>query len=74
MGQVIKRSSLKLGEFYEIDFCSKISTSDGSIDSWNLFRDPAKTLTTKQYYMKRNNNIVNNPSLHSLALYLGYKA
>lgn len=39
-----------------------------------MYRDPIKLLTTKQFYMKKNANIINNPALHPLALAAGLRA
>jgi hypothetical protein len=39
-----------------------------------MYRDPVKTLTTKQYYIKKNASIYRNPAVHPLSLFLGLKS
>lgn len=46
LGQVVKE--VKVGEFWDVDFCSKKSLApDGSFSSWVMHRDLRKVLTTK---------------------------
>lgn len=44
------------------------------MEGWNCYRDPRKTLTTKQYYIKKNAKIYNNPAVHPFALLCGLRA
>ena len=41
---------VKLGEWYDFDFCSKWSFYNGRIEDWDMTRDISKTLLTKHYY------------------------
>lgn len=68
MGQVIVHDEIKVSEPWDIDFCSKVSFSSGSMLDWQVYRNPIKTLTTKHYYIKKNAKIFDNPGLHALAL------
>lgn len=38
-----------------------------------MYRDPVKTLTTKQFYLKRNADFIANPGLHPFALLIGLR-
>jgi len=53
-------------------FCSKWFYFDSA--RLTATRDLHKTLSTKQYYTKRNALIFKNPSLHRSAILLGLKA
>lgn len=60
LGQCVKE--IRIGKFYEIDFCSKWSFCiDGTFDTWFVCRDVKKLLKTKQYFTGRNAYILNNP-------------
>lgn len=74
LGQVIKHKEIFNNDWDNIDFCSKISCSQGQIQTFNIYRNPRKTLYTKQYYIKKNANIFNNPAIHPFALLLGIKS
>lgn len=52
----------------EYDFCSKW-VLDGK-----CWRDYSKILTTKMYYNKSNQIILNNPGIHAMAIYSGVKS
>jgi len=68
-------TDLSIGEFYEIDFCSKISHSvDGTIANWHFTRDPLKVLQTKQYVTSSNLQLLKNPFLHRKAIYEGFRS
>lgn len=54
LGQIIKHDEIKVSDFDDFDFCSKVTYSCGDVYSFRMYRDPVKTLTTKQYYIKRN--------------------
>lgn len=68
LGQCIKE--VKIGKYYDIDFCSKWSfvLNPSDISTWTLCRDYSKTLTTKMYYTKSNDFIHRNPVIHAQAL------
>lgn len=70
LGQIV--AEVKVGEFYEVDFCSKWSVCEGGdIANWHFYRDLSKAILTKQYYTKKNSEFVTNPWLHTLALLTG---
>lgn len=73
-GQIIKAGTIKLRPFDDLEFCSKVSTSAGTVDSWNIYRNPLKTLLKKQYYYKKHAPIFKNPAVHPFSLLLGLKA
>lgn len=43
------------------------------METFGLSRDVFKTLTTKQFYTKRNAEILQNPYIHAKAIYEGFK-
>lgn len=47
--------------------------SDGTVEGLTMFRDPKKLMTTKQFYIKKNAKIYDNPAIHPLAIYMGLK-
>lgn len=66
---------VKIGDFWDIDFCSKISVApDNTFSSWTMYRDMSKVLTTKQHTNSRNLSFLFRPEvylgamLHSLEL------
>jgi len=71
LGQCVPE--ITIGEVQDVDFCSKWSLSNGGMSEWVLIRDPKKLLLTKQFYSKKNAQLLNNPYLHRLAIYQGFK-
>jgi hypothetical protein len=70
LGQVVK--SIRVGAFYEMDFCSKWSfCPTGALKDWKLTRDVSKLLSTKNYYTGNNKHILENGYLHRQAILQG---
>lgn len=63
---------MNVGPWYKIDFCSKWAYGN-NMETFGLSRDVFKTLTTKQFYTKRNAEILQNPYIHAKAIYEGFK-
>jgi len=63
--------SVKVGAFWETEFCSKWSYSTGDLDEWWWCRDVTKTFTTKQHFSGNNAHMLRNPHLHRFAIYWG---
>lgn len=69
LGQIVK--DVKIGEYYEADFCSKWSfvTNPLDIDTWTMTRDLNKVINTRMYYYKDNKIIHALPAIHAMAIY-----
>jgi len=64
-----------IGEFYDMDFCSKWSSSpDGTVENWHFCRDVSKVLSTKRYYTGKTAEILQCPRLHAEAKLSGFKS
>ena len=63
---------MDIGPWFKIDFCSKWAYGT-NLQTFGLSRDLFKTLTTKQFYTKKNAEILHDPSLHAQAIYEGFK-
>jgi hypothetical protein len=67
LGQIVKE--VKIGLFYETEFCSKVSISlDGTFETWMMFRDLSKVLKTKQHTTSRNMAYLFRPEVYMAAL------
>lgn len=67
LGQVV--SQVDVGEFWEVEFCSKKSaTTDGTLGTWKMFRDLRKVMTKKQYTNSRNLTFLYRPEVYLGAL------
>lgn len=67
LGQVV--GCVDVGEFYQVEFCSKKSaTLDGTLSTWKMFRDVRKVLTKKQYTNSRNAMYFYRPEVYLGAL------
>lgn len=68
-------TELFIGEFWEINFCSKWSfTIDGTLEGWRMCRDVKKIITQKQMFTGQNAHILGNPVLHRFAIWIGFRS
>jgi DNA polymerase/3'-5' exonuclease PolX len=66
--------TIRLGTVTDFTFCSKwFYSPTGLIEDLTYCRDVKKILSTKHYFTGSNKHILQNPYLHRLAIYTGFK-
>jgi len=72
LGQRVK--VVHSGRFWEIEFLSKWSFSDGTLEGWMMSRDLKKIMSKKQFFTGNNKQMLLHPWLHRTAILEGLES
>jgi len=72
LGQRVK--VVHSGRFWEIEFLSKWSFSDGTLEGWMMCRDLKKIMSKKQFFTGHNKQMLHHPWLHRTAILEGLES